>query len=106
MHMRGAAATASDVWHGNLTLLGAGCYLLAMGFGAAAFRGRFRWYSIGTMLTLSAFGALAGIDIPRIGASLPTPWVGVWERVNIYATMLWIAALAAALLRGGPERTG
>jgi hypothetical protein len=29
----------------------------------------------------------------------PTPWMGVIERVNIYGTMLWIAALAAGLLR-------
>jgi hypothetical protein len=56
------------------------------------------------MLLLSVFGALAGMDIPRIGADLPTPWVGLWERINIYATMLWIGALAVSLLRAQGER--
>jgi hypothetical protein len=31
---------------------------------------------------------------------LPTPWMGVWERINIYAYMLWVVVLATALLRG------
>ena len=32
--------------------------------------------------------------------NLPTPWVGVRERINIYGYMLWMAVLAIALLRG------
>jgi len=29
----------------------------------------------------------------------PTPWLGLAERVNIYATMLWMAVLSASFLR-------
>lgn len=29
----------------------------------------------------------------------PTPWLGLAERVNIYATMLWMAVLAISFLR-------
>jgi hypothetical protein len=99
IHMRGIEGTFSDTMHGLLTLVGSVCYLVAMGFGAAAFGKRFRLYSLGTMLILVTFGVLAGQEIPRLTANLPTPWLGVWERINIFAAMLWIAVLAIALLR-------
>jgi hypothetical protein len=109
MHMRGAGTTLSDTWHGYLTMLGAVCYLLAMGFGAAAFGRRFRIYSVATMVLLTVFGVLAGAEHARIAANLPTPTVGLWERVDIYATMVWIAVLAITSLRaqrrsGGEDR--
>ncbi len=107
MHMRGVEGTLTDNLHGILTMLGAVCYLLAMGFGATSFGKRFRLYSIGTMLFLVVGGSLAGMDIPQLGANLPTPWMGLYERVNIYVTMLWIAVLAISLLRlGGTSRPG
>lgn len=44
-------------------------------------------------------GVLTGFDGPRIAANLPTPLVGVWERVNIGVFLLWVMVLAIALLR-------
>ena len=109
IHLREAlaagAATSSDAWHGILTFGGALCYLLAMGFGATAFGKRFRLYSIATMLTLVVFGVLAGLEQPQLEANLPTPWMGLWERIDIFATMLWIAVLAILLLRAQAERS-
>ena len=99
IHMRGIEGTLSDTMHGLLTLAGSLCYLVAIGFGAAAFRKRFRLYSIVTMLILVVFGVLAGLEIPRLTANLPTPGLGIWERINIFAAMLWIGVLAVALLR-------
>ena len=108
IHLREALAagegTATDAWHGILTFGGALCYLLAMGFGATAFGKRFRLYSIATMLILVVFGVLTGLDQPQLEANLPTPWMGLWERIDIFATMLWIAVLAIALLRAKVER--
>jgi hypothetical protein len=43
-------------------------------------------------------GAWAFLDAPRIAANLPTPWVGVRERINIYGYMLWMLVLAIILL--------
>ena len=94
----------TDAWHGILTFGGALCYLLAMGFGATAFGKRFRLYSIATMLILVVFGVLTGLDQPQLEANLPTPWMGLWERIDIFATMLWIVVLAIALLRAKVER--
>jgi hypothetical protein len=47
---------------------------------------------------------VAGLDAPRIEANLPTPWVGVTERINIGVFLLWVVVLATALLRVPGER--
>jgi hypothetical protein len=39
------------------------------------------------------------MDASRITANLPTPWLGVWERINIFGYMLWIVVLSINLLR-------
>lgn len=76
--------------------------LAAMGFAAAALGGRFRLYTIATIAVMVAFGAWSGMDAPRVEAGLPTPWLGVKERIFWYAYHLWYIVLALALLR--PER--
>jgi len=104
IHLRGVEGTSTDTMHAIITGLGVLFYLLIIGFGAAAFGKRFRLYSIGTVLVLFVFGALSGLEGPRLAANLPTPSMGVWERINIYVTMLWIMLLAIALLRAPVER--
>src|SRR5262245_63446795 len=103
MHQRSVLAagggTLTDtlhlVWSGATVLL----MLLAIGLGSAAFGKRFRVYSIATAIVLVVCGAVTGLDAPEIGANLPTPWVGMWERINIGAFMLWVIVLAVVLLR-------
>ena len=56
-------------------------------------------YSIATIVILAACGTLTTLNAPRIGANLPTPWVGVWERINISVFLLWVVVLAIILLR-------
>jgi hypothetical protein len=104
MHLRGVEFTLTDTMHIVLAMVTVLLMLLAIGFGAAAFGKRFRLYSIATMVILVAFGALTGLDAPRIAANLPTPWVGVWERINIGVFLLWVVILAIALLRAQVER--
>ena len=86
------------------------CLVLAMGFGATLLGKRFRYYSFGTILTVLVFGALTSLQAGRIEAGDPTQWAGLEERVNIYATMLWLAVLAIALVRAegtsAPQRLG
>lgn len=98
MHLRGAEGSATDTMHLIVTAIQVLVMLLYIGFGAAACGKGFRLYSIGTMLTLLVFGALAGLQAPRVAAQLPTPWLGVIERVNIYSSMLWVLVLAIILL--------
>ena len=103
MHLREVLAagggTLTDTMHIAWTMVTVLLMLLAMGFGAAAFGRRFRLYSIATMAILVAFGAVTSLDAPRIQANLATPWLGVWERINIGVFLHWVVVLAMTLLR-------
>ena len=99
MQQRGAGSSASDAPHIVLTGALVVLLLLAIGFGAFALGKRFRIYSFGTLLTLTVFGALAGAYGARLATGQPTPGLGIVERINIYASLLWVAVLAIALLR-------
>jgi hypothetical protein len=103
MHQREVLAagggTLTDTLHIVWTAVTGLFTLAAMGFAASALGKRFRLYTIASMVILVAFGVLTGMDAPRMQANLPTPWVGVWERINIVAQMLWMAVLAVVLLR-------
>jgi len=99
MHLRGAELTLTDRMHVILTVVTVLLILLIIGFGAVADGKRFRICSIATILILIVCGAWAFMDAPRIAANIPTPWVGVRERINIYGYMLWMAVLAILLLR-------
>lgn len=91
--------TVADTVHlvlGALTVL---LMLSAIGSGAAALGNRFRVYSVATLLIVLVFGILTGLDSPGIAANLPTPWVGLWERISIVAFLLWVIVLAIVLLR-------
>jgi hypothetical protein len=99
MHLRGTATTLTDTVHIIFAGVVAALTLVAIGFGATSFGPRFRLYSIATLVAMVVFGVLAGVQGPRIAANLPTPWVGIAERVNIGGYLLWVVVLAVALLR-------
>lgn len=100
MHLRGAELTLTDtlhiVWSGAAVLLMLG----AIVFGAVAFGRRFRVFSAVAVAAMIVFGGvLTGLDGPKIAADLPTPWVGLWERIAIAAYFVWLVAFATGLLR-------
>ena len=103
MHQRAVLAagggTLTDTLHLVWAMITGVFFILIVGFGAAALSKRFRVYSIATMVIVLAGGAVTGTYASRIQADLPTPWVGVWERISIATFMGWIAVLAIALLR-------
>lgn len=99
MHQRGAESTLTDTLHIVWTMVNGVLMVLVMGFAAAALGRRFRIYSIASMIIMVAFGALTGVQAPGLAANLPTPWMGVWERINIAAFLMWFIVLAIALWR-------
>jgi hypothetical protein len=103
MHQREILAAGggslTDSLHIAWTVMNGILTLLAMSFAAMAIGKRFRVYSIATMLVLAAAGLVTGLDASRIQANLPTPWVGVWERINIAVWLSWIVVLRVTLLR-------
>jgi hypothetical protein len=99
MHLRGSVPTLTDTLHVVFASVVSLLILLAIGFGATVAGKGFRRYSIATIGLLLVFGTLSFLDAPRIAAGLPTPWVGVLERINLGGYLLWVAVLALVLLR-------
>jgi hypothetical protein len=104
MQLRGTEFALIDAMHIIFSIVTVLLILLIIGVGATAFGKWFRLYSIVTILALIVFGVLAGSAGPRVAAGLPTPWVGIYERINIYGYMLWVVVLAIGLLRAQVER--
>jgi hypothetical protein len=103
MHLREVLAAGGATWQDTMHIaLGAATVslmLVAIGFAAGAFGPGFRAYSLTTLAVVFVFGVLTFIEAPGLSRNLPTPWIGVWERINIGAFMLWEAVLALELLR-------
>lgn len=104
MHLRGVQPTMTDTLHVASSIATVLLMLLAIAFGGAALGKAFRSYSIATVAVFVVFGTLSFRDAPRIAANLPTPWLGIWERVNIGAFLLWVIVLAIVLLRHRSQR--
>lgn len=99
MNMRGAIGSATDT--GHLVMSGITVFLMTalIFFGSGASGKWFRAYSFLTISAMLAFGAYVGAQAPRVAAQLPTPWMGIMERVSVFSVMLWALALAVVLLR-------
>lgn len=99
MHLRGHAATFCDQMHIGATVVTVAAIIGAMGLAAASLGGRFRRWSLAAIATTFLFGVFAGMQGPRIDAGLPTPWLGVAERLSIGSYLLWIGYLSITLLQ-------
>jgi len=99
MHLRGETPTLTDTLHIVWTAVSGLLTMVAMGVAAAAVGKRFRLYSIASIVVMLATGALTSAHASNIPANLPTPWMGVWERITAGVWMLWFFVLAIALLR-------
>jgi hypothetical protein len=105
MHLRGSIGSTTDTMH--LVMAGITVLLMTLfiGFGSGAKGKWFRLYSNLTILAMLIFGALVGQQAPRVAAQLPTPWMGVMERISVYSPMLWVFILAIILLRNQGSTT-
>ncbi len=99
MHMRGAIGSATDTMHFVMTGVALPLMLLFIIFGSVDQARWFRFFSILTILAMLVFGALVSGQLPLLRAQLPTPWMGVMERICVYSPMLWLLVLAVILLR-------
>ena len=99
MHARGEGFSLTDTLHIVFTLAWVVLSLLTLTFGASAFGRGFRIYSIGTLVVQLGLGTWLGFEGRRVAQNLPTPWVGLVERINIGLFLLWIVVLAVVLMR-------
>ena len=94
MHLRGVESSLTDTLH--IVLAGVTVLLMisVIVVAALSFGRRFRTYSWVTLTVLLATGVfLSGLDGPRIAENLPTPWIGLWERISIGVYMAWVIVL-------------
>ena len=103
MHQREVLAaggeTISDTRHIAMAAISSLLMVISMGFAAATLGKGFRLYSIATILILLVFGILTSLEAPKVEADLPTPMVGVWERILIGVFLVWTIVFAIILLR-------
>lgn len=100
-NVRGEGSPGGDVPHIVLTgvLVLFILILAAIGVGAFTQQRWFRFYSFATLLALLVSGGMTGFEARHLASGEPTPWLGVFERINIGANLLWVAVLAISLLR-------
>ena len=108
MHMRGAAFTATDAAH--IAFAGSAVALMVafMSLGALALGRSFRIFSTLTVVAMLAAGAVVSTQIGTIAEGLPTPWMGLVERISVYSPTVWMAVFATVLMEvgSGAERPG
>lgn len=71
----------------------------SMGIAATALGRRFGSYTVATLVVAIGCGIWSAMDIPQVEQGLPTPWLGVKERVFWYGYQSWYIVLALMLLR-------
>ncbi len=96
MHLGETVSSPANTIHSIFAGVQVLLVMLAIGFGAVAYRNWFRFYSIGTILTLLVAGA---VGFWLASTEDTTSWFGVIERINVYGYLLWVAVLSIVLLR-------
>jgi hypothetical protein len=99
MHMRGTEVTFTDTIHLILAATGGIFGAVAIGLGAIAFGGRFRFYSIGTIVTMFAPTILTFSFTSQVAANEFSPWLGLSERIAFAVYWQWQIILAIVLLQ-------
>jgi hypothetical protein len=97
MHMRGVARTFTDTMH--LALAVNPFVLLSLVFVVAAFRNWLRFYTVATIVVLIAVAGVSFSYAPALDANLPTPWVGLTERIAQWTYDVWQVVLAIVCIR-------
>jgi hypothetical membrane protein len=88
----------NDTMHITLTMVFTLLVVAIMVLSAVAYRGRFRLYTLATILFVAAFGGAAGFAIRGLEEN-DTPWAGGFERINAYAYFAWLVVLAVTVMR-------
>ena len=100
MPQRGTGPVAMGIGHvitGALVVL---LQLAAIGVGAFASGRWFRIYSFATLGAVAVAAVPTFMYVGAVAAGGPTPGLGVYERIVVYAPMLWMGATGVMLIAG------
>jgi uncharacterized protein DUF998 len=100
MDTREVEGSVRTMVHERATAVMVVSMLLAMAVGAFVHGTGFRIYSLATLLTVIVFAGITFQQVAMLAAHAPAPYLGLIERVNIYAWMLWVAVLSVSLWPG------
>jgi hypothetical membrane protein len=104
MNMRGNIGSVSDTGHLVLSAITVLLLTLILAFGSGAGGRKFRIYSILTISAMLFFGFIVGTMAPSVAAQLPTPGMGIYERISVFSPMVWIVVFAIVLLKKEKEK--
>jgi len=100
IQMRGVGVwTINETMHVTLTAITVVLIVVAMAFSARALGDRFFVYATVSIAVTLLAGAIAGMNGANLAANLPTPWMGVMERLSIFTYLAWVVTLAVVLMR-------
>lgn len=102
MNVRGKVGSATDSGHLVLAVFTVLLLLTILVIGSGVLGKRFRAYSYISIAIMLIFGAAVGSQSPNVAAQLPTPFMGILERVSSFTPMVWMGVLAYSLLKTGP----
>lgn len=100
MNMRGNIGSSSDTGHLVMAAFTVLLIIIFITVGSGSFGRRFRIYSYLTIITMLVSGFMVGRQAPDVAAHLPTPYMGLLERISVFSPMIWVLVLAAGLLSG------
>lgn len=95
----GTNTAGNDAGHLIMAALSVAMIVACLVLGAVAIRGWFRWYSLVSIVVILATGAYGGQMVTKLENGEGTAWMGAAERASVYGFYLWLALLAAILLR-------
>ena len=103
MHKREVLAAGGGTLTDTLHIIWTGVHLILVlsmiVLGAAVMGKAFRIYSSLTLIIFLVFGILTSVESPGIAANKPTPYIGLWERVNMGAYMVWLIVFSILLMQ-------
>jgi len=99
MHLRGEPFGMTDAMHIALGIVTVILMILTISIGSLVFEKQFRWYSWFSIFIFIVFGTLTGMGSPGIAKDMPTPWLGVWERINIGVFLLWVIVFSLEIMK-------
>lgn len=95
----GAAMPSNDIGHIVMSMFTVALIMTAFVSGAIALGGWFRVYSILTAVAAMIFGLLTSAMSAKIATGEGTPFMGLYERVNVFGWALWLTVLSVILIR-------
>lgn len=99
MNLRGSIGGVRDTMHLVMTGLTVVLLIALIVGGSGSLGKKFRIYSWMTIVLMTVFGIMTGQQASRVAEQLPTPWMGITERITSYLPLVWVMVLSFYLWR-------